>query len=100
MVVGLVSALTSSASSPEQNPDEAGEALVPRGTVLGEVRTCGNKAASLEREGFELGTPDCPRSAAKDRFIFFLAFECACLARNLLAMVAKKARASSRLVDG
>ena len=99
MVVGLASVLVGSTSSPEQKPDEAGEAFVPLGTVLGEVRTCGNKADNLDLEGFKF--PDCPpRSAAKDLFIFFLAFEWACRARNLLAMVAKKARASSRLVDG
>ena len=100
MVVGLASVLVGSTSSPEQNPDEAGEALVPLGTVLGEVRTCGNRADNLDLEGFIFVTPACPRSAAKDRFIFLLAFECAFLARNLLAMVVKNALASSRLVEG
>ena len=100
MVVGLASVLVGSTSSPEQNPDEAGEALVPLGTVLGEVRTCGKRADNLDLEGFIFATPACPRSAAKDRFIFRLAFECAFLARNLLAMVVKNALASSRLVEG
>ena len=100
MVVGLASILFGSTSSPEQNPDEAGEALVPLGTVLGELRTCGSRADSLDLEGFEFRSPACPRSAAKDRFIFLLAFECAFLARNLLAMVVKNARASSRFVEG
>ena len=100
MVVGLASVLVGSTSSPEQKPDEAGEALVPLGTVLGEVRTCGNKADNLDLEGFKFPAPDCPRSTAKDRFIFLLAFEWAFLARNLLAMVVKNALASSRLVEG
>ena len=99
-MVGLASVLVGSTSSPEQNPDEAGEALVPLGTVLGEVRTCGNRADSFDLEGFKFPAPACPRSTAKDRFIFLLAFECAFLARNLLAMVVKNARASSRLVEG
>ena len=114
-----------SASSPEQNPEETGDSL----SILSPMEHLGDKGVLADSPSEDLGdtlinnwdnfewadlldcnddglededdeVPEMILSAVKARVIFFLGFGWFCLDFSLFANVARKALASSFLVDG